>query len=188
MTPAHSGVKLTYDDYTLFPDDGQRHELIDGEHFVSPAPNRKHQAIAGNVFGLIWSYLQRRRIGRVFNAPFDVILSPSDVVQPDVVYLSRERIADIETDPYVKGAPNLVVEVVSPTTRKRDETIKRHLYERFGIDEYWVIAPTLGTIVVFRRASHRYVRVLELALDRKDVLTTPLLPGLRLALTKIFED
>ena len=75
MRPAHPGVKLTYDDYLRFPDDGKRHELIDGEHYVTPTPIRKHQAIAGNLHGMLWAYLQHHRIGRVFMAPFDVIFS-----------------------------------------------------------------------------------------------------------------
>jgi Uma2 family endonuclease len=133
--PSGAGVKLTYEDYLALPEDGKRHELIDGEHYVTPTPNRRHQAIAGNLQGMIWSYLQQQPIGRVFAAPFDVIFSNFDVVEPDVLYLSRERMAEIETSPWVRGAPNLVVEIGSESTRRRDETIKRRLYERFGVSE-----------------------------------------------------
>jgi Uma2 family endonuclease len=188
MRPAHSGVRLTYDDYVLFPDDGQRHELIDGEHYVSPTPILKHQAIVGNVFGLIWAYLQQHPIGIAFGSPLDVILSRFDVVQPDVLYVSHERMAQTEPSDWLKGAPNLAVEVGSPSTRKRDETIKLRLYERFGVDEYWIVDPTRATITVFQRKHGFYARVADLALGRDDVLTTPLLPGLELPLTKIFED
>ena len=188
VRPAGSGVKLTYDDYVLFPEDGKRHELIDGEHYVTPTPNRKHQTISGNLFGLIWSYLQQHRIGRVFSAPFDVILSHFDVVEPDLLYLSRERMAQIETSPWVRGAPDLVVEVGSKSTRKRDETIKRRLYERFGVSEYWVVDPELDSIKVYRRVGERYERAAELTLESDDTLTTPLLPGLEMPLAKIFED
>jgi Uma2 family endonuclease len=188
MKPANPGVKLTYDDYVLFSDDGKRHELIDGEHYVTPTPIRKHQAISGNLFGLIWSYLQKRPIGRVFAAPFDVIFSEFDVVEPDLLYISRQRLEQIETSPWVKGAPDLVVEIASPSTRKRDETIKRRLYERFGVAEYWVIDPELDTLKVYRRTNDRYERVTELAIERHDVLTTPRLPDLDLPLMKIFED
>ena len=88
MKRAGPGVKLTYEDYVLFPEDGKRHELIDGEHYVTPAPIRKHQAVVGNLHGLIWSYRQQRPIGRVFTAPFDVIFSEFDVVEPDLLYIS----------------------------------------------------------------------------------------------------
>ena len=188
VKPAGPGVKLTYEGYVLFADDGKRHELIDGEHYVTPTPVRKHQAVVGNLHGLIWSYLQERPIGRVFMAPFDVIFSEFDVVEPDLLYISRERSQQIETSPWVKGAPDLVVEVGSPATRKRDETIKRRLYERFGVLEYWVVDSEIDTIKVFRRVNDRYARVAELLLENDDVLTTPLLPNLELRLAKVFED
>lgn len=187
MGSTHSGVKLTYDDYVLFPDDGQRHELIDGEHIVSPAPVSEHQIIGANILGLIWSYLQNQPIGKVAQAPFDIIFSHFDVVQPDVVYLSRQRISEIEVNPYVKGAPNLVVEVASPSTRKRDRTIKRFLYERFGVDEYWLVDPTPARVRVLRRLDGPFKPAPELTLARGDVLTTPLLPGLELPLSTIFD-
>ena len=188
MNPAHPGVKLTYDDFVLFPDDGKRHELIDGEHFVTPTPNRKHQAVSTNLLGLIWSHLQQYPVGRVFSAPFDVILSNFDVVEPDLLYISRQRLAEIETSPWVKGAPSLVVEIGSPATRKRDATVKRRLYERFSVEEYWVVDPDLDTIDVYRRVEGRYQRASPLTLEQVDVLTTPLLAGLELPLVKIFED
>ena len=188
MKPAYPGVKLTYDDYVHFPEDGKRHELIDGEHFVTPTPNRKHQAVSSNLLGMIWSHLQQHPVGRVFSAPFDVILSTFDVVEPDLLYISRQRLAEIETSPWVKGAPNLVVEIGSPATRKRDATVKRRLYERFGVEEYWVVDPELDTIDVYRSVEGRYERTSQLTLEQADVLTTPLLAGLVLPLVKIFED
>jgi Uma2 family endonuclease len=186
--PANPGVKLTYEDFVLFPDDGKRHELIDGEHFVTPAPNTKHQAIVVNLTGMIWTYLQQREIGRVLAAPFDVVFSDFDVVEPDLLYLSNARAEVVLTPKHAKGAPDLVVEIGSENTRKRDETNKRRLYERFGVNEYWVIDPEIDTIKVYRRAGDRYERVAELSLENGDVLTTPLLPGLDLPLAKIFED
>lgn len=180
-------VKLTCEDFVLFPDDGKRHELIDGEHVVTPSPNTKHQAISVNLTGMIWTYLQDRPIGRVFAAPFDVVFSNFDVVEPDVLYLSNERLAGVLTPEHVKGAPDLVVEIGSKGTRKRDETIKRRLYERFGVAEYWVIDSELDLVKVYRRAGERYECVAEPALENGDVLTTPLLPGLDVPLAKIFE-
>jgi Uma2 family endonuclease len=188
MKPASQGVKLTYEDYLLFPDDGKRHELIEGDHYVTPTPIRKHQAVSGNLHGLIWAHLQQHRIGRVFAAPFDVIFSDFDVVEPDLLYISNERFGAIETSPWVRGAPDLVVEIGSPGTRKRDETIKRRLYERFGVVEYWVADPELDAVKVFRLERGRFARVAELTLENGDVLSTPLIPGLELSLSKIFED
>jgi Uma2 family endonuclease len=186
--PAGAGVKLTYEDYLSLPEDGKRHELIDGEHYVTATPNRRHQAIVANLLGMIWSYLQQQPIGRVFTAPFDVIFSDFDVVEPDVLYLSRERMAQIETSPWVRGAPDLVIEIGSESTRRRDETIKRRLYERFGVSEYWVVDPEIDVIKLYRRAGDRVERAAELALENGDVLTTPLLPTLEMPLVKVFED
>jgi Uma2 family endonuclease len=188
VRPGNPAVKLTYDDFLLFPDDGKRHELIDGEHYVTPSPNTKHQTIAVNLTGLIWSFLQGHSIGRVFAAPFDVVFSQFDVVEPDLLYLSNERAAAVLTAQHARGAPNLVVEIGSKGTRKRDETIKRRLYERFAVEEYWIVDPEIDIVRVYRRAvMGGYERVAELALERSDVLTTPLLPGLDLQLRKIFE-
>src|SRR5262245_22711992 len=133
MKPAHAGVKLTYDDFLLFPDDGQRHELIDGEHYVTPSPIRKHQAIVRNLTGMVWAYLQHHPGGSVFGAPFDVVFSHFDVVEPDLLFVSAARRDQVLTEKNVQGAPDLVVEIGSPSTRRRDETIKRRLYERFGV-------------------------------------------------------
>lgn len=188
VKPSGAGVKLTYDDYVQFPEDGKRHELIDGEHYVTPTPNRKHQAISGNVHGMLWSYLQQHPIGRIFAAPFDVIFSDFDVVDPDLLYLSTKRLGEIETSPWIRGAPDLVVEIGSPSTRKRDETIKRRLYERFGVSEYWVVDPELDAIKVYRRTGERFERVAELSLEHDDQLTSPFFPDLSLPLSKIFED
>jgi Uma2 family endonuclease len=188
MTPIGSGVKLTYEDYLQFPEDGKRHELIDGEHYVTPTPIRKHQAVSGNLLGAIWSYLQQQPVGRIFSAPFDVIFSDFDVVEPDLLFISTERLAQIETSPWVRGAPDLVVEIGSPATRKRDETIKRRLYERFGVTEYWVVDPEVDVVRVYRRSGDRFQRAVEFSHEGRDVLPTPLLPGLELPLERVFRE
>ena len=181
------GVKLTYDDFLLFPDDGKRHELIDGEHYVTPSPSRKHQAIVWNLITIIGPYLESHPVGRAFAAPFDVVFSNFDVVEPDLLFISNARL-DVLTTKNVQGAPNLVVEIGSPGTRRRDEVIKRKLYERFGVEEYWVIDPEIETIAAYRHVGETYQRVLELAVERNDTLATPLLPQLTLPLQQIFKD
>ena len=157
------GVKLTYEDFLLFPDDGMRHELIDGEHYVTPSPNTRHQRISGNLHLLIGSWLESHPIGRIFYAPYDVVFSNFDIVEPDLLYLSNERMAEVVTPQHVRGAPEIVVEIGSPGTRKRDETIKKRLYERSGVSEYSVVDPDVD-------------------------VTTPLLPGLEMPLARIFRD
>lgn len=185
MRTTGSGVKLTYEDFLLFPDDGKRHELIDGEHYVTPSPNLRHQRISGNLHYLLRSYLEGHPIGRVFYAPLDVIFSNVDVVEPDLLYVSNERRAILKL--HVEGAPDLVVEIASKGTRKRDETIKRRLYQRSGVSEYWVVDPELDVVRVYRSANV-FERPHELSREAGDVLTTPLLPGLELRLEAIFKD
>ena len=181
-------MKLTYDDFLLFPDDGQRHELIDGEHYVTPSPDPRHQRISGNVHWLLRSSGSSNiRSDEVFFAPLDVVFSHFDVVEPDLLYISKERARDVMTAKHVKGTPDLVVEIGSPGTRRRDETIKRRLYERSGVSEYWVIDPELDVIRVYRRDGDRFERPLELSFEADDVLTTPLFPGLTMPLTQVFK-
>ena len=188
MRPASSRVKLTYDDFLLFPDDGQRHELIDGEHHVTPSPNIRHQLILGNLFFLIRSWLEHSKTGAVFMAPLDVVFTRFDIVEPDVLYVSNARAKAVLTAANVQGVPELVIEIGSPSTRKRDETIKKQLYEREGVSEYWVVDPELDTVRVYVRAGERFGRARELSLEAGDVLTTPLLEGLELRLEDVFRD
>ena len=186
LRAAAPGVKLTYDDFVLFPDDGLRHELIDGEHYVTPSPNLKHQQVSGNFHLLIATWLEAHPIGRIFYAPFDVVFSKFDVVEPDLLYMSNERAATILTAANVQGVPELVIEIGSPGTRRRDETIKRRLYERMGVSEYWVVDPELDVVRVYRRGTSGFARAIEFVAEAGDILTTPLLPDLNLPLARIF--
>lgn len=188
MKAAPSGMKLTYDDFLLFPDDGKRHELIDGEHYVTPSPNTKHQAVSGNLYFLVREWLERHPVGRVFYAPFDIVFTQFDVVEPDLLYMSNERAAEILTSKHVTGAPEIIVEIGSPGTRKRDETIKRRLYERSGVAEYWVIDPELDVVRLYRAEQGKFGRPVELSAEAGDVLTTTHLSGLEIPLRRLFAD
>jgi Uma2 family endonuclease len=181
-------VKLTYDDFVHFPDDGKRHELIGGSHYVTPSPNTRHQVISGRLHALMWAYLDARPIGQVFQAPYDVVFSDIDVVEPDLLYVSNGRTANVITPMHARGAPDLVVEIASKGTRKRDETIKRRLYERDGVTEYWVVDPDIDVVRVYRRQGDAFGRPIELTREAGEVLTTPLLPGLELSLARIFRE
>jgi Uma2 family endonuclease len=180
------GVKLTYDDFLLFPDDGNRHELIDGEHYVTPSPNTAHQRIVGRLFLALGNYLERHPVGEIFLAPFDVVFSQFDVVEPDLLYITAERRDSVLTRQHVKGTPDLVIEVGSPGTRRRDETIKRRLYERAGVSEYWIVDPELEVVRIYQRQGDGYARARELSHDAGDVMTSPLFPGFDLQLETIF--
>jgi Uma2 family endonuclease len=183
-----SALKLTYDDFLLLPDDGKRHELIDGEHYVTPSPNPRHQRILRKLCLVIDNYLRVHPIGEVFFAPLDVVMSEHDVVEPDVLYLSRERAAEVLVPEHVRGVPELVAEIASRGTRKRNETIKRALYERAGVTEYWVVDPEIEVVRVYRKGADGFERPVELRRDAGDTLTTTLLPGLEIPLAGILSD
>lgn len=182
--------KLTYEDYCLFPEDGRRHELIDGEHWMSPAPFLKHQRIVAHLTRILDGWAEENATGSVFPAPVDVVLSPVDVVQPDLVYVSAGR-AEILTEANIQGAPDLVVEILSGSTRRHDLVVKRRLYERFEVAEYWVIDPDIETVTVWRLVGGELARAAELSTDAPALgeasrFESPLLPGLSIALEDLF--
>jgi Uma2 family endonuclease len=186
MQSVPNRVKLTYADLLALPDDGLRHELIDGEHFVTPSPGSVHQLIAGNLHFLIRTYLVGHPIGVIMLAPFDIVLTDFDVVEPDLIYFSKPRFEEIVGERNARGAPDVAVEVLSPSTRRRDEITKRRLYERTGVREYWVVDPELETVKLYRAAEGRLVKEPELSLEANDVLASPLFPDMNLPLSEIF--
>jgi Uma2 family endonuclease len=179
--------RLTYDDFLLFPDDGRRHEIIDGEHYVTPSPNTRHQLLVGRLHFSIELFLrQHSGTGQVFMAPFDVLFTRWDIVEPDLLFIAGDQ-TDILTDKNVQGPPALVIEILSKGTRKTDEQVKRRLFERGGVREYWLVDPELDLVKVFRRQSDgSFPRVAELSREQRDGLTTPLMPGLAIGLDELF--
>ena len=188
MQPAAaSRAKLTYDDLLLWPEDGRRHELIDGEHYVTPSPDTRHQRLSRRLLAAIERFLEGHPAGEVFDAPYNVVFSDVDVVEPDLVLVAADQAAII-TERHVRGAPALAVEILSPGTRKTDEQAKRRLYDRAGVREYWVVDPERDVLKIFRRADDgSFPRVVELTREVGDALTTPLLPGFSLALAELFK-
>ena len=133
-------TKLTYEHYVCFPDDGQRHEIIDGEHFVNPAPSTYHQKVSRRIQFQLYSKIELKKMGEVYNAPVDLQLSDYDIVQPDLVVVLDDKM-QIITPTKIKGVPQLVVEILSPSSDKNDRTLKKGLYEQSGVPEYWIVDP-----------------------------------------------
>ena len=178
--------KMTYEDLQALPDDRFRHELIDGEHIVSPSPIVKHQRVAFNIAFAISAFVRTRRLGEVFMAPLDVLFSRFDVVEPDVLYVSAKN-ANRLLERYIDGAPDLVIEVLSPSSRRIDKVRKLRLYDAYGVEEYWLADPEPDTLGIYRRAPAGQLTLQEsLSLAAGDVLETPLLPGLSIPLAEIF--
>ena len=169
-------TKLTYEDLTSFPEDNLRRELIGGELIVTASPVVRHQRAVMTLAGALFNYVKEHG-GDVFPAPLDVFFSDIDVVEPDVLFVTEANLAKLETK-FVRGAPDLVVEVSSPTTRRLELVRKRDLYERFGVPEYWYVDLDADRIEVYRLEHDRYG--VPILLGRGDVLTSPVLPAFSL--------
>lgn len=188
MTTAIKPREWTYKDYLGLPEGGPLHyEVIDGELYMTPAPNFRHQEILGTLYRLIGNFIASAGspTGKIFPAPCDVVLSadPLQVVQPDLVYVSSAR-ANIVTERNIQGVPDLVVEILSEGTMIRDWKEKFRLYERFGIPEYWIVDQIDDSVSVYRLAKGKYPD--PLILRKGEILESLLLPGISIRLSEVF--
>lgn len=186
MAGTSPATKLTYDDLlAMFPDeDGVRRELIGGELFVTPSPFTHHQRLVRRLTLSLGNHLDAHpEQGEVFGSPLDCILTPHDVVEPDLLVVLSDQ--NVLTEKHIEGAPALVIEVHSKGTRKRDQTLKRDLFDREGVREYWMVDPDRDQVMVYRRAADGSFP-LAATLGGGDTLATSLLPGWSLALAKLF--
>jgi Uma2 family endonuclease len=175
-------LRFTYEDYVLLPDD-RRYEVIDGELYLTPAPTPYHQRVVKRLGFLLDTHVAGVGAGEVFISPCDVVLSRFDVLQPDIFFVSSGRLA-IVGEKYISDAPDLVVEVLSPGTRKRDRVFKAKQYARFGVREMWFADPDRKTVEVLVNTEHGFRR--EALYTGHDVLRSPSLPGLEVPLTRVF--
>jgi Uma2 family endonuclease len=184
MAVATSSKKLSYEDYLALPDDdGQLYEIIDGELFVNASPVPRHQRIAGNLYVLLWPYVRQHDCGELFFAPLDVVLSTHDVLEPDLLYITKEN-ARILTEKNVQGTPDFVVEILSESNRRKDEVLKLERYDRFGVAEYWIVDPKRDRVKVYRRESDRLEQVE--VVSKGGTLTSPFFPGLTIDVRAVF--
>lgn len=172
----------TYEDYLKIDNDNQ-YELIGGKLILVPAPKTTHQLVKGNIFWALKDYIRKNKLGEVLDAPTDVLLSETEKPQPDILFISTERL-DIISEMNVQGAPDLVVEVLSPSTGKNDRVEKSKMYYKHGVKEYWIVDPDHKTIEVFIPAEKNWN--LFQSYDDDDTLVSPLLTGLEIKLKDIF--
>ena len=147
MVSSKPVAKLTYEDYRNTPAD-KRYELLDGELVVAPAPRIPHQRVAVELGTRLHTFVKDSGLGEILFAPCDVLLSNTDVVQPDLLFVSRERGDILLGGDNVRGAPDLVIEILSPSTSGLDRTLKRRLYARYGVREYWLVDPDAKTVAI----------------------------------------
>jgi Uma2 family endonuclease len=183
---SHAAVhRWTYDEFARLPDDGNRYEVIGGELYVSPAPAPIHQKAAMRIGAALETFLAAHELGEVFG-PLDVLFDEGDYLQPDLVFVRRDRL-DRVTDRGAEAAPDLVVEVLSPQTALRDRGIKRERYAHFGVAEYWVVDPRRRQIEVYRLREDpdRPARVATESLEWQPVEGAP---ALKLNVPELLRD
>lgn len=180
-----ANIPFTYEIYAAMPSDGRRWELIDGDFEVNPAPSTRHQTVSRRLQYELMTAIEIPGHGQVFNAPVDVILSNTNVIQPDLCIVGSDQ-EHIISERGIEGPPDIVVEILSPGTSTLDRRVKHALYARFGVGEYWVVEPTSGRIDVHHLESDQYAVVARL--DRSSTLKTPRFPEVHVELYKVFRD
>ena len=156
-TMQETSPKFTYRDYCSIPDDGKQHEIIDGDHYVNPAPGTYHQTVSRKIQFQLFAQIELPERGFVYNAPTDLQLSEHDIVQPDIVVVLAKN-KSIITPTKIKGVPDLVIEILSPSTVKNDRERKFSLYQRCEVPEYWLVDPeehVISQFVLQAKAYHQ---------------------------------
>jgi Uma2 family endonuclease len=176
-------IVLTYEDYVLLPNDQNRYEILEGELTVTPSPSTKHQTASGNLFILLSQYIKERNLGKLFHAPIDLILESNSVLQPDLLFVSKAR-QHIITEKAIEGAPDLVVEILSPTTSRTDRVTKAQIYARHSVPAYWIVDPEREAIEIYLLEADGYR--LAATLQGKTPMAAPPFTELEIAATDLF--
>jgi Uma2 family endonuclease len=174
---------LTYEDYCALPDDGLRYEIVNGALFAEPSPRRAHQEVAAKLLLILYPHVLARGLGKVYIAPFDVILDRSSVVVPDLVFVARDRLG-IVAERGVEGAPDLIIEILSPGTARRDRVAKLNAYAGHGVRHYWLVDPEAKTLEAFELVESTYHLVAAVAGD--DDFHPVLFPELMIPLPELW--
>ncbi|RLI51611.1 MAG: Uma2 family endonuclease [Candidatus Thorarchaeota archaeon] len=180
-------IKFTYEDYKSLPEsETKRYELLGGDLVLVPSPTEYHQRISRNLEFMLWRFVKEQDLGWVYDAPLDVVLGQGDtreVVQPDIFFISKER-EKIIAEEEIRGAPDLVVEIISPGTAERDRGYKKTLYARHGVKEYWIVDPKGKAVEIYTLGTKGFelVKVYKAG----EILESPLLPGLVVDLKEVF--
>ena len=176
-------IVLTYDDYCELPNDRNRYEILDEELSVTPAQGINHQRISNRLHRVLDDHVIANRLGEIFVAPTDLILAPTTVVQPDLLFIATNR-ADIVTERGIEGAPTLVTEILSPTTQRTDRVVKAQLYAKYGVPNYWLLDPGLHTFEAYELVADRYV--ITASLKSQDEFRPSLFAGLTIRLADLW--
>ena len=178
---AHKPI-WTYADYCVLPQDYHRHEIIEGDHIVTPSPSSRHQKVLATLQFYLDSHIRSQKLGTLLFAPMDVVLSETSVVQPDLLFVSKLR-EQIITEPYVDGPPDLVIEILSPSTASMDRGGKMRLYAKYGIPHYWIVDATEVTLETFELQDSQYE--LQAKFARAETAESSLFPGLSIPMAEL---
>jgi len=176
---------LTYDDLLVMPDDGNRYEIINGELVVTPAPLARHQRVLLRLTRLLDRFLEEHSGGELFIAPFDIVLGPHDVVEPDLLVIATQQGRVRGTENAFVGPPVLVVEIISPSSERTDLIKKMALYARSGVPEYWTVDPERHELTIHVLADGTYVQA---EADDAGCIASKVFPGLRVHTREVFAD
>lgn len=176
-------IVLTYDDYRDLPNDRNRYEILAGELSVTPAPSTKHQRISGHLYRTLANHVLAIQLGDIYAAPTDVILAPTTVVQPDLIFIGNDR-RGIITERAIEGSPTLAIEILSPTTHRIDRQTKAQLYAKHEVPHYWLIDPDQQTLEAYELAGDQYNLVFKA--QNAEVFTPSLFPGLSIRLADLW--
>ena len=177
-------TRMTFEQFRHLPNDGRRYELVHGEVHVTPSPTTRHQAVLQNLSGNLWAYVIKNHLGEVWTAPLDVRLGEDTALQPDLIFISNANAAIIQED-WIAGSPDLVVEVLSPSTAAHDRATKLRIYAETGVGEVWFIDPKAKTVEVLKLQGKKYL--IEATLAGDQVLVSSLFPGWQLSLPELFD-
>jgi Uma2 family endonuclease len=177
-----ANVRFSYQDYQLLLED-KRYEILDGDLCMVSSPNTKHQRVSKKLLVVLARQVEERNLGEIFIAPYDVILSCDNIVQPDIFFIAGGRVG-LVGEHNLQGTPDLVIEILSAASRRKDLEIKKKIYARFGVGEYWIVNPDAETIEVLIWSEIGYLRHAVYA--KSGCLSSPLLPFVRVRLQEIF--
>ncbi|MBI5206190.1 MAG: Uma2 family endonuclease [Candidatus Firestonebacteria bacterium] len=173
--------KFTYEDYLKTPED-KRYSLIEGELFMTPAPITYHQRISKKIYYELEKFIRDKKMGEVFYAPYDIYLDNENVFQPDVLFVSKDRL-NIIGEKNIQGAPDLVIEILSESTAYMDFGKKKRLYAKFGVKEYWIVDPQERIVELYSLKDNMFA--ITNTYTEKDILKSPLI-NIEIKLSDIF--
>jgi Uma2 family endonuclease len=173
----------TYQDYLDLPEDGKRYEVIDGELIMAPAPDTGHQDVSGDLFVDLKIFVKKNKRGKVYCAPTAVVLNEHNVVQPDLLFISNER-KHIITEKNISGAPDLIIEIVSPSSGYYDLVEKKEIYGRFGVQEYWIVDPKKQWLEIYFNEDGKFKSIQRL--EKTGIAKSLVLTGFQIELKKLF--